>query len=296
MKCTHTCLLTALCLIQGFSSTTYGASPLGAPRAIAGENKWTIGATLGYQETGLKASGSYQEVITGGTATNQVETEFDVDKLKSTMVFGQINYGIFDQWDVFLVLGGNSAQSNISNTSSTRGSTTQYIGAGEVYDYDSSLNFAWGLGTRVTFTESADISWGALGQVTWYDPSSSTSTWNNPGASNESLNADIDLKYTELVLAAGPTINLDSWWIYGGPFLHWVDGDMDLAGQWGDTSFGPPNSTGPISGSLDLEQKSEIGLYVGSQWLINESTHLYSDIQFTGDSWGIGIGGLWRIE
>ncbi len=296
MKCTHTFLLTALCLAQGFNSTTYGASPIGAPRAVVGEKKWTVGATLGYQETGLKASGSYQEVVTGGTATNRIEAEFDVDKLKSAMVFGQINYGIFDQWDVFLVLGGSSAASDVKYNSANSGSTAQYIGKGDQFDYDSSLNFAWGLGTRVTFTESADVSWGAVGQVTWYDPSSSTSQWNNPGASNESLNGDIDLQYMELVLAAGPTINLDSWWIYGGPFLQLVDGDMDLAGQWSDTSLPFPNNAGPISGSFDLEQKSEIGLYVGSQWLINESTHLYSDIQFTGDSWGIGIGGLWRIE
>jgi hypothetical protein len=295
MKCTHTFLLTALLLGLGLSGMTYGVSPLSAPRAVVGEQKWTIGASLGYQETNMQASGSYQEFITSSSTINRIEGEFEVDKLKSAMVFGQINYGIFDQWDVFLVLGGAGAQSDMKYGSAASG-TTQYIGAGEQYDYDSSLNFAWGLGTRVTFTESADISWGGMGQITWYDPSSSTSQWNNPNASYASLNADIDLRYMEIVAAFGPTFNFDSFWIYGGPFFHYIDGDMSLSGQYGDTRFGPPNNAGSISGSFDLEQKSEIGLYVGSQWLITENTHLYSDIQFTGDSWGIGIGGLWRIE
>jgi hypothetical protein len=297
MKCIHTFLLTALCLAQGLTGTVLGASPIGAPRAVVGEKKWTLGASLGYQETNMKATGSYQEVVTGAPdTTNRIETEFDVDKLKSAMIFGQINYGVFDQWDIYLVLGGSNAQSDVKNNSNTRGSTTTYIGAGEQFDVDSSLGFAWGLGTRVTFAENADVSWGAVGQVTWYDPASSGSTWNNPGASNESLNADIDMQYMELLIATGPTFNLDSWWIYGGPFLYLVDGDMDISGSYRDTSFGAPFNTGPISGSLDVEQKSEIGLYVGSQWLMSENSHLYSDIQFTGDSWGIGLGGLWRLE
>jgi hypothetical protein len=237
----------------------------------------------------MSLSGVYSEVV--GANNNPVQGDFDLNRFRSTMLFGQLDYGIHEHCDLFLVLGASNAQGDAKLASA---GSSVYIGSGEQFKYDSSMNFAWGLGTRVTFHESADLSWGALGQITWYNPSSSRSSWTNPNASDESLNAELDLKFYEVQLAAGPTLNLGPVWVYGGPFLHFVDGNMSLSGTYTDSS--PGYTSGPISGKFDVEQKSEIGLYLGGQWLMADNVNWYADAQFTGNAWGIGLGGLWRVE
>jgi hypothetical protein len=236
----------------------------------------------------LSLSGTYTEVISG--TSNPVQGDFDLKDLKSTMVFGIFNYGVSETWDLFFLLGASSERGDAKFSSS---GSAVYIAKGEQFEYDSSTNIAWGLGTRLTLHESTDLSWGALGQITWYNPSKSSASWTNPNNATRTLQADLDLDFVEIQLAAGPTLTFDSVSVYGGPFLHFVDGDMSLSGTY---TQGAIPTSGPIKGHFDVEQKSEIGLYLGTQWLATDNAYWYADAQFTGDAWGIGLGGLWRVE
>jgi hypothetical protein len=236
----------------------------------------------------MSLSGSYSEVV--GLSNNPIQGDFDLNNLKSTTLFGQLGYGVDEKWDLFLVLGASSTQ---GDTKLASGGSAVYIGSGEQFQYDSSMNFAWGLGTRITIYESTDVSWGALGQITWHNPSKSRSSWTNPSDPTETMIADLDLDFMEIQLAAGPSLNLGSGWVYGGPFLHFIDGDMSMSGTYNDSGL-PANGT--LSGRFDVKQKSEIGLYLGGQWLVNDKVYWYADAQFTGNAWGLGLGGLWRVE
>lgn len=265
-----------------------GLTPLSSPRAVAGDQKWLIGFGLGHQSMDLQLDGSYSETVTG-VGTQSAPGEYDMDNLKKTMVFGQFGFGLHEKWDLFLQLGLSDASGDVKLAPS---GTPLYIANGEQFEYDSSMSFAWGLGTRITFKENANISWGALGQITFYNPSDTQTSWQNPSQPSEFLYPTLDLDYWEIQLAAGPTWNRGDFWIYGGPFLHFVDGDMSLSGTF-DAGGG---TTGPIIGNFDVQQKSEIGLYVGGQWLMKDNLYWHADAQFTGNAWGIGMGGLWRVE
>ena len=106
------------------------------------------------------------------------------------------------------------------------------------------------------------------------------------------LTGDAELDFWELQVAVGPTWEGDNFRIYGGPFLHLVDGDIDLdtTGVDGSTAIWRVISNG------DIEEASQFGGYAGAQWLVNENTVANVEAQFTGDAWAIGIGAVWKFE
>jgi hypothetical protein len=73
--------------------------------------------------------------------------------------------------------------------------------------------------------------------------------------------------------------------IYGGPFLHFVNGDLDFSGETLDLG----DRIG-MEASGDIEEKSQFGGYIGASLDAKERTSFFLECQFTGDAWGIGIG------
>lgn len=129
------------------------------------------------------------------------------------------------------------------------------FGVGEIEELGN--EFAWGAGTRATFIEKKDISWGVLFQLTSLN---ADQTGNIGGYT---LDGDFDVY--EYQFAIGPTFDNT---IYFGPFFHFIDGDADLAGF----------------GSVDIEQESEFGLYIGIMWELGNDTGLNIEFQGTDDA------------
>ena len=167
-------------------------------------------------------------------------------EVESNMLFVDLGYGIMDQLEGFVRLG-----------------IAQY----EIEEWDGGNEFAYGLGTKVTISEQDAITWGGLFQITWIEGDDTIS------------GVDIDVDAYEIQLAIGPTYEADSMRIYGGPFLHLLDGDGDA---------GIPG----FSASFDIEQESVFGGYVGAQFDVAENSCANIEVQFTGDAWAIsgGIG------
>lgn len=132
------------------------------------------------------------------------------------------------------------------------------IGIGEIEDLGNES--AWGLGTRATFGKKDNVSWGALFQLM------SLSAEETGHIGGYTLNGDFDVY--EYQLAIGPTFDNDGSSVYFGPFFHFIDGDADL------TSFG----------SVDIEQESEFGLYIGVLWELADNTSLNIEFQGTDDA------------
>ncbi len=124
---------------------------------------------------------------------------------------------------------------------------------------------AWGFGTRVTFIEKDDISWGALFQFT------SLHAEETGNVGGYTLNGDFDVY--EYQLAIGPTFNHNGSSVYFGPFFHFIDGDADLV----------------THGSVDIEQESEFGVYVGVLWKLADNSSLNLEFQGTDDAEVVGI-------
>lgn len=129
------------------------------------------------------------------------------------------------------------------------------LGMGEIEELGNES--VWGAGTRVTFIEKDDISWGALFQLT------SLSADETGRLGGGTLDGDFDVY--EYQFAIGPTFDNT---VYFGPFVHFVDGDADLAGL----------------GSVDIEQESEFGLYIGVMWELGNETSLNIEFQGTDDA------------
>jgi len=202
------------------------------------------GLEQGQFGAGINYSYSKMDLEFANVATGEVQTN---------ILAVDIGYGIMNQWEGFARLGFAKVEQDD-------------IG------FDGGNKFTYGFGTKVTFIEQEPISWGGLLQINWFEGDDTISGF------------DVDFDAYEMQIAIGPTYEADSMRIYGGPFLHLVDGDLSASGVlpgWG-----------AVSGSVDIEQESVFGGYIGAQFDLAENTTASVEVQFTGDAWAItgGIG------
>lgn len=83
-------------------------------------------------------------------------------------------------------------------------------------------------------------------------------------------------------------MQLNGFSVYGGPFLHFVTGDLDVEAA-GVDSFSAINR---VDLSQDIREESEFGVFAGAQGQVNEDTSWFVEFQITGDAWGVGVGGV----
>jgi opacity protein-like surface antigen len=213
----------------------------------------------------------------------ETEGKHNINNLKSNIIMSRAGYGINDNWDAFVCLGMADVKSDIERIYPD--------GATDLFeDFDGSFGFALGLGTRVTLWQDEYISWGGLFQMTWEKPDESNISLS--GDTNFSGTAEIEI--WEVQIAVGPTLRLaDGFCLYGGPFLHFVRGDLELSGQTVDPA--PPNMKIRVEASGDIEEKSQFGGYFGAYWDMSEVTSYFIECQLTGDAWGVGLCTAWRF-
>lgn len=141
------------------------------------------------------------------------------------------------------------------------------LGISEISDLGD--EFAWGLGFKGTLIDSAPVSWGALFQMIHSEGDDSDSI------GGLAITGDFD--FYEMQIAVGPSYRAGNVCVYGGPFLHFMSGDVDIrfAGQ---------------TLSYDLEQESIFGGYVGLSAEIAQDVNFGLEGQFTADAVGLGAG------
>jgi len=122
-----------------------------------------------------------------------------------------------------------------------------------------------GAGVKCTFTEYAGIPLGFLFQAQWM-----------PGT--EFFAGDLDLY--EIQIAVGPTYRLDRFYLYGGPFLHFLRGE-------GENNL--------FNTDYDVKEDSVFGAYVGVGTELTEHLGVYVELQATGGAYGFGAGLPWNF-
>lgn len=271
-------------MVLAFSSTVVLAlPPLGPPRARLGQDEWAIGIDYGRSEMDLETWSDVTDTIVGVSTTYDY-TKFKINGLESNMVFGKIAYGVDDNWDAFIRLGGVDGKDEMVEEPSAGG------GAAEQYDgFDGSFGFAWGVGGAVTFWQEGDITWGALLQMTWLDPDSGDVDLR----SDSGFVGEADFDFWEVQIAAGPTIELESFRLYGGPFLHFVGGDIDIDGQSDTLNVG---FSTVVLRSQDIREESQLGGFIGAEWPVVNDGLFNVEFQATSDAWAVGLGAIWRFE
>ncbi|MBN2130004.1 MAG: hypothetical protein JW741_10930 [Sedimentisphaerales bacterium] len=262
-------------------STAFGGAPIGPPMALMGEGQWGIGIEFGMEEMDLSAAGTLTE--TSGLFSDASDELFDVEDLESNMIFGNLAYGVCDNWDVYLRLGAANAEDDVRT------------GPGETpLTFDGSYGFAWGVGSRATFCRSGAWSFGGVLQVTWVDPGDDSYSGSGDRDGLPSTWAgDIDMDYWQTQVGLAAIYQVDLWSVWVGPFLQFVDGDLDVSENWEEV--GGINS-GTIDASMDLKQESEFGVLFGASYDISTEWNLWVEGQWSDDSWLFGIGALLKPE
>lgn len=171
--------------------------------------------------------------------------------------------------DIFLRLGIMDLN---MDKSQNRDNLAGYIG-------DSDYGFTFGGGFRNTFYQSEDgkAKLGLLAQFSYTSLDFDKKSYLFDG-SETTFSASADL--LEIQIALGPNYEItDRFSVYGGPFLHFVRGDMELRAS----IDGEPGRD-----SCDLKG-SEIGCYFGLSAELTKNSDFNIEYQFTNDAQAIGL-------
>ena len=232
------------------SNVVLGFDPLGPPRALLGQGKPSVGVDYMYSKMEIKMEGFFGF------------PDMDVSDLEVNKLYANVGYGLTDRWDIFARLGGAVIDidrgENITNPSSMIGTS------------DPSL--AIGAGTRVTLFEWEQVCLGMLAQVSF------TPYENFKGNPHSTLFASpatmqSEMHLTEVQIAFGPTWNCTEYLsVYGGPFLHLIDGNADL--------LVITTSSGSALARPSIEQSTILGGYIGATLRFSEHPNISCNFEF----------------
>ena len=276
-------LLACLGLLP-FSSAAFGLSLMGPPRSILQEGENAVGFEFGYSEMDLEAFGEVTpEIVQPYQLREEFFTKYKIDKLQSTTFSARLDTNISKNWDAFVRLGATNASDDIKEVHAD-GSVRRDYG-----DFDGDYGFSVGVGTRTTFYKNNNVSWGGVFQVNWIHPGKSDVT----DANDINFSGEAEIQYWEVQIAIGPTIEYDNVRVYGGPFLHFINGDVDIEGTTLTNDFIP--LTLKESASDDLREKSQFGGFLGAQWKLGNNNTLITEGQLTEHSWSMGVSTSWKF-
>lgn len=250
MKNTITLLGTIFTMILLINSPAFALDPMGPPKANLGTGEYRLGLDF----AGTKMD--IEESALGLSAT--------LEDVKSKRLTANLGYGLSKEWEIFARLGVTDVEVE-----------DDYSGT-----FDSGAELAYGFGTKVTVIDGEQLSWGALFQMGWSKAKDNV-TFNLSDFGLGTASTDIEADWYEMQIAFGPTYKCtENWILYGGPFLHFVDGDIDYKA---------------VGISADVEEKSQFGGYLGTQIDLSENTSWFIEYQLTSDAQAIGTGISWRF-
>jgi len=236
-------LLTVL-MVFCAAGQAFALTPLGPPRAGLKKKQHNLGFLFSRSEMDLEVSGY-------GLTEELSDTE-------SNMYLVRAGYGISNDCELYSIIG-------ISDISSE-----EFEGDNEV---------AWGFGSKLTLVKGDPVTWGGIFQLCHISSEGDVSGY-VPGFGVQTIG--VDVQFFDIQIAFGPTYTKEAFSIYGGPFLHFVDGDLEGSALGETVTF-------------DIEQKSEFGGYVGAQFDLAKSSSLFIEYQMTGDASAIAGGFVWRF-
>jgi hypothetical protein len=265
-----------MCLSQLPGSSAFGLSLLGPPRSILKEGQSAISLEYNYSNMDLEAFGlQTQDELPD-------YTKYKIEKLKSSTISGRLDTCVYENWDLFVRIGTTDGKGELKEEHSSA------VGH-EFTGFDGNFGFSWGVGTRATFYKDNNISWGGTFQVNWAKPGKSDIT----DDTDTNFSGTAEIKYWEFQIGIGPTLEYDNVRIYGGPFLHFIKGDLDISGKTVDTVA--PFLPISVEASQDIREKSQVGGFLGAQWNLGNNNTLITEGQLTADGWNIGVSATWKF-
>lgn len=266
---------------------------IGPPTAELRKGQWSVGFNYSYSnQDHSKVKNEWNEFDNDVTTPDNGTTKVHSRDIKMQLYYANFGYGIDDCWQVYVQLGFADVKYDAMDER-----------WGDWWGLNFENNFAWGWGTKITFSEhdilSKDkIDWGASLQMNWLDTS-----WTGKLESGEPEGED---NYTDhwqdsakidtydLLIAVGPTIDMGGWKLYGGPFYYYLSGDIDNETRGLSTWVGGTGSWFE-NGHSDAKADNNFGGYIGAQFNIDQDCDFTTEFSMTDGRWGLGGGIAWKF-
>lgn len=251
------------------SSVTLALDPMGPPTADLKKGKFSAGSSYSYSKMNLKLTGGKYSDSDGDSG---VLPSIELEDFKINKVYADLGYEIADRWDIFLRLGSTKAD-------------FKYEYDDAVSKFDSGTDFAIGLGAKTTFWQKGKLELGTLFQISWTDFDGRVKGGDSTG---EEWSDTISINLTEIQVAIGPSYQLtNKICLYGGPFFHFIDGELSGKGNALDSGGGDKYS-------WDIH-RSGFGGYVGTQVNVAENIYFNIEYQHTATADGLGMSLIWQF-
>ena len=254
-------------------SAALALDPMGPPTADLRQGQFKEGIEYSYGTMDLKLNdGIWIEQLDGVFYDSGNANSLTLKNFKTNKAYFKLGYGIIDGLDVFLRLGATTA---------TFGDSIWE----DAEKFDNHADFTVGCGIKATFYEHDNLKLGGLFQASWaeFDGQLNAGHW---------AAADfVEMSVTEIQVAVGPTYKLaDHISIYGGPFFHFVVGDLD-------DEFSEASGGGLLTSkySWDVNESSIFGGYIGAQVDIAENCSFNIEYQQTAAADALSVGFVWRF-
>ena len=251
-------LLLAVLAMGAFGSAALALAPMGPPVSMLPEGQYAGGLGYAYSEMTLEVSGPLSGVTGDG----------ELDDVQNNIYYISLGYGISDTWSVYGAVGMADAGFDADTGS----------------DFDGDTQSGFAIGTKRTLQDNGgNIKWGTVFQYCRGQSEDKINAIAGQSFGNGSIGLSsgvqkAELDWYEIQLAVGPAVQVrDNLCVYGGPFLHFVEGDLEF--PWNNAQF-------------DLEQRSELGAYIGALYNLKSDITLSAELLATRDAWGIGIGAM----
>ena len=242
-------------------STAFALDPMGPPLARVEEGQFLIGADLSLSKMDVQLSdGKWTEINEDGDQETGKAVDLTLD-FETAKLYGIFGYGIAENWEAFLRLGAAKAEFGDSIWLN-----------GE--DFDSNIELAIGGGIRGTLFEipGLDLQIGGLLQANWsnFDGKLDSPLWSSPDF--------VEVSLAEAQIAIGATYAwTEGLWVYGGPFVHFVRGDVEDI--FADAKY-----------SWDIDEGPIYGGYLGALVEIAENCLFHAEYQHSSDANAFGAG------
>jgi len=252
-------------------SNVFALDMLGPPTVELEKGMFRAGIDYSMSKTDLDLiEGNGEASVNGSPPVSgplPSETIYDFE-LKT--LYANVGYGIAENYEVFLRMGATDA---------TFGDTLWE----DDEEFDSSYNFAIGVGAKATFYEGFDWKIGGIFQInaTELDGEIDSSKWiiTQPRFA--------EISSTEMQIAIGGQYLWTGWLsIYGGPFVHFISGDFDL-------TVTEITELDLVTGEITYEfnKGPTYGGYFGAQ--INIAKNYFANIEYQqtseAEAWGLNI-------
>ena len=268
------CMVSTFWVIGLAASTAVALDPMGPPVAGLAEGQVQVGIDYSHSTMDLElADGTWVELLDGVFFDAGEAVPFMLKDFEANRAYAHVGFGATDRLEAFLRVGGAEARFGDSVWQDQE-------------KFESSTDFAIGGGVKATFYDDGALRVGGLLQANW-------SEYNGTLFAPHWLAADrVEIDIAEVQVAVGAAYTwAERFSVYGGPFLHFVSGDLD------DTFSAVDPGTGGLLTShyqWEIDEDSVFGGYFGAQVHLSDNCSFNIEYQRTAAADAVGMSLLFR--